>query len=465
MNTANCPSLPELELKEVWRANGVYQILSSPHTADLDADGILDVVVGSGSEIANEGAITAFNGSDGSVLWSVKTQGEMFGSAQFADLNNDDKLDAILGGRSSQLFAISGSSGEVIWQFDEEQTQRSHWFQFYTGQFIPDVNADGIVDWLTANGGDPKARPFEPRANNYLVILSGKDGKVIAVADTPDNAETYMSVYYYSPDQLADPIIVFGTGGETRAGSLWQTTLEDILVGDISSAKRLANSTKKGFIAPPALADLNTDGVLDIVATAFDGQIAALDGKSNNSLWSLVLEQAETYSTPALGYFTEDIVPDVFAYYSRGKFPSYKGAVVLLLDGKTGETIWSLEDENNYAPSPLAIDINNDGRDEVIFSKGTYLPENPQGPVASFELLLFDTCTFDLQQLQSGNGVAASTPTIVDLEDDGKLELIYANFTLEDTWQLIRIDLNIPTPTRRAWSAYLGTNYDGHFQP
>ena len=461
-----CPELPGLETKEIWRVKGVHQTLSSPRTIDLNGDNILDIVIGSGSELDEEGAITAFDGSNGQVLWSKITSGEMFGSAQFADLNGDEAPDVILGGRGSQLFAINGVNGKVLWKFDVKQTQRKRWFQFYTGQFIPDINNDGIVDWLTANGGDPRAQPYAARDPNYLMIISGKDGQVLAVADTPDEAETYMSVYFYSPDGVEDPIVVFGTGGETRAGSLWQTSLKEIIAGDISNAQEIIpHVTNKGFIAPPALVDFNADDVLDIVATAFDGQVTAIDGQTKEVFWAFDVGQAETYATPAIGYFTPDEVPDVLAYYSKGTFPNYKRAEILLIGGKTGEITWSQEWENNYGFSPLAIDINDDGRDEVILGKGTYLSNSPQGAIADFEVSLLDTCRFTLHKLQDGQGVTASTPVVIDLEGDGKLELIYAYFNLESVWQLIRLDLNIATPKRRAWAAYLGSNYDGKFQP
>jgi len=89
-------------------------MMSSPHTVDLTGDGILDIVVGTGIEEAVNGSIIALDGSNGTLLWEIPASGEMFASAQFAHLDGDETLDAVLGGRNHQLFAVSGADGSVI---------------------------------------------------------------------------------------------------------------------------------------------------------------------------------------------------------------------------------------------------------------------------------------------------------------------------------------------------------------
>ena len=72
----------------------------------------------------------------------------------------------------------------------------------------------------------------------------------------PDGRETYMSVVKASLRNNRTEDVIFGTGGETVGGSLYRTPLADILKGDISDAVLLATGKNKGFIAPPALADI-----------------------------------------------------------------------------------------------------------------------------------------------------------------------------------------------------------------
>ena len=127
-----------------------------------------------GIEEQEIGAVVALDGVNGSHLWQANASAELFATAQFKDLNNDGKEDAIIGGRSHQLLAVDGVTGEEIWTFDDANLGNdlgvSEWFQFYTGQFIIDRNGDGVDDWLTSNGGDPSKGPGEPRSNGYMTV-------------------------------------------------------------------------------------------------------------------------------------------------------------------------------------------------------------------------------------------------------------------------------------------------------
>ena len=131
--------------------------LSSPRTADLNGDGILDVVIGGGTDgVASNNGIMAFNGSDGSLLWKRASRNEVFGSAVFQDVTQDGIDDVFIVGRSAQLLAINGASGNLIWDYFPYGTNPvdSGLYNFYNPQFIEDVDGDSYKDILVSNGGD-----------------------------------------------------------------------------------------------------------------------------------------------------------------------------------------------------------------------------------------------------------------------------------------------------------------------
>jgi len=477
-NVHTCSAGPSLEFTTNWTATGTNRMMSSPYTIELTGDDILDIVVGTGIEGDVTGSIIALDGANGTPLWETSASGEMFASAQFAHLDGDDTMDVILGGRNHQLLAVSGTNGSIIWQFDSDNDERNKWYQFYTGQFIDDQNQDGVQEWLTSNGGDPTKGPTATRDNGYLMIISGATGDILAVVDTPDGRETYMSPILYQPHPSMETEVLFGTGGETWDGGLWTTTIDAIMTGDISDARRIVNpvpDVAKGVMAPPSIADMTLDGIQDLIVSTFDGRLIVLDGRNYSEIWTTDVKEhasddtitdAESWSSPAIGYFTDDAVPDVFTHYVYGAFPMYTGSTSLLIDGASGEVLWMEETNHTSFTSPLAVNLDGDGRDEVLMIRGagelfseteTYTFHNTAS--------ILNTCGSNLTNLYTRDFMSIGTPTIVDLDSDGDLELIATTTTGYSTsaasWTVTRMDLNASTPDHLSWAAYLGTNYDG----
>jgi outer membrane protein assembly factor BamB len=473
-----CSPGPDPEFTTGWTATGSNRMMSSPHVVDLTGDGIQDIVVGTGIEEAVTGSIIALDGSNGTLLWETNASGEMFASAQFSHLDGDETMDVILGGRNHQLFAISGSNGSVIWQFDSENEEREQWFQFYTGLFIDDQNQDGVQDWLTSNGGDPTKGPTAPRDNGYLMIISGATGEILAVVDTPDGRETYMSPLLYQPHPLMETEVLFGTGGETWDGGLWTTSIDAIMAGDITDAIRIVDPSPgvaKGVMAPPSIADMNLDGIQDLIVSTFDGRLIALDGRNYSEIWVIDVKEhtsgggimdAESWSSPAIGYFTDDAVPDVFTHYVIGAFPMYTGSASLLIDGATGDVLWMQDTNHTSFTSPLAVNLDGDGRDEILMIRGAgELFSGNEAHTFHNTASALNTCGMNLTNLYNRDYMSIGTPIIVDLDSDGDLELIATTTTgyssSSASWTVTRMDLNASTPDYLSWAAYMGTNYDG----
>ena len=469
-------------LNQEWIANESFRIFSSPNLIDLNNDGILDVANGMGIEEQEVGAVIALNGVNGTELWQSDASAELFATAQFKDLNQDGQDDVILGGRSHQLLAIDGISGETIWTFDDANNVTNddsiEWFQFYTGQFIPDRNGDGVEDWLTSNGGDPSKGPGEPRSNGFMMIISGATGQILSYAPTPDNRETYMSPIVYQPHPEMDVEIIYGTGGETFNGSLWSTSIESIESGDISNSIRLIEpkeGVEKGVMAPPVIVDITNDGILDIVAPTFDGRVVAIDGRNYSNIWTIDVrdhafdgdsQDIESYASPAIGYFTDDAIPDVFVHFAIGAFPDYFASTSLMIDGGTGEVLWKNDSSHNGFTSPLAADMNGDGRDEILMIRGGgQFFENTGEFSFHHDIEILDSCTLSHELLIHRDGMSIGTPTLADIDGDGVLDLIATDTSGYSgaSCSIIRWSLGVESPDSISWGSYLGTKSDGIF--
>lgn len=449
---------------------------SSPRATDLNNDGIKDIVIGAGKQefITSDSAIIALNGKNGSILWTAFGHDQIYGSANFMDITADGIDDIFINGRSGLMKCVNGKTGKDIWNFIEEQNseiaREKGWFNFYNMQFIPDLDGDGYNDILASNGGDVMKEPFDPnRPVGYLVLISGKTGKLIQKAKMPDGKETYMSPVIFDLENKGGLDIIYGTGGETIGGSLYRTTLNDLRRGDLSKSIKLATSSRKGFIAPPVLVDITADGIKDIICLSVDGRLIAINGKTNKNIWVTGFENTEGYSVPAIANLNEDDVPDFFALVNTGVWPIQDYSVSMAVDGKSGKIFKSDTIGYYQITSPIAFDIDNNGIDEILVPSNLPKNDRDSGKIKfTTTLILFDFAnriTERLAPLSSGSN-GSSTPWVGDLDNDGNYDLVYLyqtdafNDNIFSGFKINCINLNIKIQKQVKWGSYMGSYFN-----
>ncbi len=452
---------------------------SSPRLSDLNRDGVKDIILGGGGVEfqTSDTAIFALDGKSGKMLWHVKARDQIFGSAALMDITGDGIDDVFLNGRSSELKAINGATGKVIWAFDTvlySLNKTKRWFNFYNPQFIHDVDNDGFKDILISNGGDIWVAPHDPnRATGRLVVLSSKTGKLLADADMPDGREIYMSISidFNEANPLSSKLI-FGTGGETIRGNVYVATLDMVLKGNLSKATLLDSSLTKGFVAPPAWVDLNKDKQKDIVVAAVDGRLMTYDGLTNKKLWQTTLEGTEAYSSMAIGQFNKDDIPDFFITFAQGVWPDLSWTKQAMINGKNGQ-IEYLDSLGYYqTSSPVVVDLTGDGVEEVILSVD-YQVLDSIGRKSFFTTLY----AIDFTQKNAlpiieglpGHNVS-STPWVGDMDNDGFLDIVYCQGTNSkktytfDGLRVTRLKTTFPITKPIKWGSYMGSYYDGVYR-
>ncbi len=470
----------------MWNKN-IYNIgsQSSPRVTDINQDGVLDIVMGAarGENQTTDLGVIAIDGNNGDLLWHQEAKDQVFGSATFYDITEDGISDVFISGRSQTLKALDGKNGSLLWeysyQFEEDSILRYARFNFYNIVLIPDQNQDGFPELLTVNGGNVKAQPNseEDRYPGVLMIFDSKNGNIIAADTMPDSKESYMTPIYYEQPESSEGNIVFGTGGETISGNLYVAKLTDLMNGTLSNAQMIASENGHGFIAPPVIADINKDGNRDIVAISHGSSIFAIDGLNFKSLWQQNIPNTESSNSFAVGYFTDDKIPDFYTFLSKGVWPNSTTGIQIMINGATG-TIDHMDSLGCVGfSSAVVYDVNKDGYDEAIISFNEFdcagrltgdVPLRVENKVLAVDFKNQNTIPIDQTK---GFKNMFSTPWVGDLDEDGYLDIVYCQYYSPNAHLLTflgmnvkRVSTHIRAKKQPLWGGYLGSNGDGLFR-
>jgi outer membrane protein assembly factor BamB len=455
---------------------------SSPNLADLDADGVRDIVFGTGvdrtrpvgrrlqfmGEPAISGEVVAVSGATNRILWKVPNPRDAFTTPRFAQLNRDRIPDVIMGGREGVLTAYDGTNGRVIWRLlGDDVVETPFPYYFLTPALIADVDADGIQDLIDTYGGNDTRSSGEARDSAYLMLISGATGTVLRTHVVPDRAESYSSPVVYRRRDGSE-WVVFGTGGETFPGAAYRAPVASLLTGDFPArVEALVPRGRKGTIAPATILEIDGDGEPEIAISTFDGRLVIIDGATRQARWTQQSANEETYHAPAVVRMSNG---DLGLLLSRGigAFPRYVGTVHRLLDARDGHVVYEFRDSNYPGGAPIAVDLTNDGIDELFFASIRF----PSAHGARLYLLHLPTRRLIARDLLTN---LFGTPLVADVRRNGALELIAVSWIADTrggppnppkmTWQLQRLDLSARAPSHRTWAGYMGTTSDGVYRP
>lgn len=263
---------------------------AAPLWADLDADGDLDMLVGHGSNGCNGGTIKYFENIGDPFLpvweWVTDTLGGInncdFSTPAVADLDDDGDLEIISGGGFGDLDIVMniGSPQTPIW--DTLIINRAFGIDvgFKSTPVFWDENNDGIIDLLIGNDkgelyfykniGTPDSASFELITKNYAGVNFGLLDYVapcIADLDQDGQDELWMTEHYGNINYYK------------REESHWAW-----ITGDYLQPLDVGRNSYCNF------ADLNGDGLLDMVIGKINGNIRVYFNQGTPTVPNWVLE-------------------------------------------------------------------------------------------------------------------------------------------------------------------------------
>lgn len=194
-----------------WPQHQEDVVYSSPAVTDLDGDGRLEVVIGSGGYYGRGRDVTAYR-ADGQIFWVAPTDGPVSASPALGDINGDKQIDVVVVGDDRKVYAWNGKTGSRLAGYPVTPTSIFGTLDATGGLSLADYDGDGANDIFVATGG-------------FVSVLRGNDGVQLTSTTNPPGDRPVYDVGFV-------------------------------------------------FINTPALADLNGDGKLELIGAAANGNTA-----------------------------------------------------------------------------------------------------------------------------------------------------------------------------------------------
>lgn len=354
-----------------WRATLGMQGDVAPAIADLDLDGTQDIIFQ-----AVDGNRLVRLTDDGRVVWRVNLpepeQVPDFGLAQtgvtLGDVNRDGALDILL------------TEGKILLCFSpegKERWRRTFGEAIFSQPTIADLEGDGKPE----------------------ILVGANDNKLHVL--TSDGKDKWN---FATKSWIVGGVSVGDFDGDGKLETVFGSMDYKIYCLDAKGLKKWEFATEEWVETAPVIADVDRDGKLEVLGVSDDGKFYCLSNLGTLK-WQVELssEKMPLRTYLAVGDLDHDGTLETIV-------PTSSGVAAI---NAFGDLLWQAP-TSPVTGSPLVIDLNGDGWQEVVFA------------TKDGQLMALNSSAQTRWQVSLGQVVEA-TPAICDADHDGKYEIYVAN--------------------------------------
>lgn len=267
---------------------------SPPTAADIDGDSLPEIL------FCNfNGELRILNGEDGSTNKIIQVDpfsNPIQTEPTLVDVNGDNKLDIIMANHYNinglYVWAYDYQTADTIWTNKITDTTT---YNAYHGGAVADVDGDGKMEYVIgSNNGLVRALNVEDGSTLWTKAIPASDMAPVSIADLDGNGDL--------------EVVVTNNDWVTYDERIW---VLDGVTGNTEWSYPTTFSSFRGC----AIADINGNGILDLVAGYYMGDVIAVE-PYNGLIWQT---NVMSYFQPGLPYFEVDHGPLIADFDKNGK--------------------------------------------------------------------------------------------------------------------------------------------------
>lgn len=411
-----------LQAGGLWGVN-VPAATSTAVLADINADGMLDVIFGDAN-----GTLHALDGEKGKRIFKKELSDSIIAPPVAGDLNDDGRPDIVVGNNTGQIVAFTefDGDGRVLWRSSPELMMGA----VTNRPTLIDLNGDKTLDIVA---------PTEKRG---LLALDGKSGWTLWETSSLFAQGTVLSaplVADLNGDSTPDIV------GVDHLGNVVALTSQDAKVWSLWTA---AVGAVQLTSASPALLKRETE---QLVVVAADAGLYAFDAATGDSRWHAADMQGPFGASPLAVDATGDMQEDVVVMGTDG--------TLYVRDGRKGGEHLTRQIGVSQSATPALQDFNQDGiKDLVLVDRAGALRvvdlNRGRDLLAAGAVAVGTSGTFNGAKLVAD--AFSASPLLADVNGDGNLDAV----CLAENGGVFAMGFNRRTRESHAvWPAYLGAGY------
>lgn len=353
----------------------------------------------------------------------------------FSDVNGDGKIDIVVGVGAGQTFRGSvGQPGDKGGVYALNADGSVIWYHQTKDTFGDDNRPDGVYDAPTVFDidGDGVREVIFASWDHYLYVLDGRTGALEKQTHLHDTSGAAPTIADLNNDGLVEIImpadISPNTAGLPTHGGilhvfnnqLYQTVAGwTSQIGSSTSGDLRGKFDEQVIWSTAQVADLNRDGKLEIIVGT--GNFFQDDRGQYIKVWNAdgtlrhqLATDGRTLASPLIADLNGDGSPEIIAGTMTGHVYAWSANGTLLFDTQLAPYGTPAGTNALITRSPTAVDLDGDGKLEILVSAGSQV-----NILSSTGKILTSTTQPELVHF----GYSGS-PIAKDIDGDGKLDII-----------------------------------------